>query len=256
MKKIIGFIVIISAVLVACTKEATIPERFTTVPSGSTNIKFLNLALNTPQTNLFANGAKATAAAPNSTGIVQGIAYAGAYPSTVGYASLPAGSIKLEDIIAPSSTVNPGGTLLTTTNTFEAGKYYTVAVVDTFTNAKAVVVEDDPTVPDQTKAYFRVANFIADSSVNIVVTKTSADYAYSKTFTNVAPRTALPFDSLGAGTGQVYKVELRRGSNNALLSTLSSFTPSPSKKYTFYARGSLRVPTGTYAPVMSSYTNF
>jgi hypothetical protein len=256
-KTIFGLVSLAVIVLASCDKTNTIPDRFTAIPDGNTNVKFLNLAPGSPGINFFANGTKTSAFAPSTTGAETGMAYGAIYPSAIGYVTIPGGSVKIDAIVPAASTVMPGATLLSTTQNFEANKFYTVVLLDTFTQVKSVVFEDDPTVADATKAYLRVANFMADSAINIVITKTSADYPYSKTYNNVAPRTILAYDSLGAGSGQVYKIEYKRASNNALISTLTSFTPSPTKKYTFYTRGLLRLPTtNASGPSSGVYTNF
>jgi hypothetical protein len=259
MKKLIsGLIIITVCGIMACNKENTLADNYIPVTGEHTNIKFLQLSPGAPELNFYVNGLK-TSAVLTLTGAtkVLGLTYSSLFPSTIGYATLPPGSLKIEAKVTDSSTVLPGAVLLTATQTFAANKFYTFALVDTFTKVSYVAVEDDPTIPDETKSYLRVANFIADSAINVVITKTSSDYPYSKTYTNVAPKTVLAFDSLGAGTGQIYKIEMKRASNNATLVTLINFTPSKTKKYTFYARGLMRLPlSNTSGPTVNTYTNF
>lgn len=256
MKKyIIGFSIIIG--LSACEKTNSIPDRFTINPEGNTNIKFLNLAPGSPQLNFFANGIKITASAATGTGAITGMAYPSIYPTVIGYTTLPAGSIKLDAKVTDSSAIAPGLVVLSATQTFQINKFYTFALIDTFTNASLVFVEDDPNVPDQTKAYMRLGNFIADGDITVQVTKTSADYAYTKTYSNVTSKTVLPFDSIGAGNGQIYKIVMFRASNNARLDSIVGFNPIQSKKYTFYARGLLRVASpSANRPLISVLTTF
>jgi hypothetical protein len=203
--------------------------------------------------NFFVNSTKISGTTPGGTSgtVVTGMAYPALYPSTIGYATTSSGSLKIDVKVPDSAAVNPGVTVLTTTQPFEASKFYTFVLLDTVTQAKALVVEDDPGVADQTKAYLRVANFTADSAITIMVLKTSADYPYSKTYTSVPQQAILPFDSLGAGTGQVYSITFMRASNNAVLGTITNFAPSRTKKYTFYIRGLVKTITG-----FGSYTNF
>ena len=257
MKKIILSATILILVFVACKKTNTLPDRFTVIPETNTNVKFLNLSPGSPQLNFFTADVKTTAFAATSTGVVTGFGYNGFFPSTIGYATIPSGSIKIDAKVTDASTVMPGAIVLSTTQTFDAKKFYTFVLLDTITKATSLVVEDDPTVPDQTKSYLRIANFISDSAVNVEVTKTSAGYAYSKTYTNVAAKTVLQFDSLGAGSGQVYKIVIKRASNDAILFTLINFAPSQTKKYTFYTRGLMRLTLpNAYAPNVGLYANF
>lgn len=254
-KTIIGFSAIITIVFFACKKEHSIPDRFTPNPESNTNVKFLNMSPGAASINFFANGTKISATTPTGTGalVVTGMAYPAIFPNTIGYSTIPSGSLKIDAKVPDSAAVMPGTTVLSSTQNFTAGKFYTLAMVDTVTQAKTLLVEDDPTVADQTKAYLRVANFAADSAINVVVLKTSAGYAYSKTYTNVNSKTVLAFDSLGAGAGQVYSISFMRPANNAVISTLTNFAPSQTKKYTLYVRGLLRTPSTLGTGV---YTNF
>ena len=257
MKKIlIGCSVIAAAIVFyACEKKDSIPERFTANPAENTNVKFLNMSPGAASVNFFANGTKVSATTPTGSGatVVTGMAYPALYPTGIGYATLPSGSLKIDAKVPDSAAVMPGTTVFSSTQSFAPGKFYTLAMLDTVTQTKALVVEDDPTVADPSKAYLRVANFTADSAINIQVIKTSAGYSYSKTYLNVAAKTVLAFDSLAAGAGQVYTVSFMRATNNAVLGTIASFAPSQTKKYTFYMRGLVRTPSTTG---FGSYTNF
>lgn len=239
----------------ACKKENTIPERFTPVPASNTSVKFLNLSPGSPSVNFYVNGAKATAFAPTSAGAVTGMAYNGSYPSTSGYATLPSGALKMEAIVIPSSSVGAGTTLNTFTREFNSGKFYTVVLVDTFTSVAPIVIEDDPSVPDPGKAYFRIANFSAGSPYKVEVMKTSTGYSYSKTFASVAAKSVVAYDTLGSGSGQVYKVYLRNAATDEKLDSIVNFAPLQSKKYTVYIRGG-KATTGTTRPIISNYVNF
>ncbi|MEJ7671801.1 MAG: hypothetical protein WKF59_03625 [Chitinophagaceae bacterium] len=48
---------------------------------------------------------------------------------------MPPGSLKIEAKVTDSSTVMPGAVLLAATQTFAANKFYTFALVDTFTKS-------------------------------------------------------------------------------------------------------------------------
>lgn len=256
MKKTIIIFTIISALIFsACKKDTSLPVRFTANNQGNANVKFLNMSPGAVSINFFANNAKVTASAPagSTATIVTGMPYPGLYPNTIGYATIPSGALKIDAKVPDSAAQMPGATILSLTQNFSSGKFYTFVLLDTVTQAKAILVEDDPTVGDPSKAYMRVANFTADSAINVVVTKTSAGYAYTKTYPNVAAKTVLPFDSLGAGQGQVYSVSFRRASNNVQLLSITSFAPAPTKKYTFYMRGLVRTTSTTGSGI---YTNF
>lgn len=246
-KLIIGCFAMCMVALAACTKTHTIPDRFSPVPTGMANIKFLNMSPGAPQVNFFVNSNKFSAGNPTSGGAVTGISYPGFYPSAVGYAMTPAGSIKVDVIVPESSTVMPNATVLTTTQTVDANKFYTLVMLDTITQAKAIMVQDDASLPDATMSYIRVANFLADSTIKAVVTKTSTGDPFVKTYASVGARTVLPFDALAASNGEVYKIDFRRTSNDALVGTITNFAPSQTKKYTVYIRGAKGIGgTGLY----------
>ena len=255
MKKIISGFVILVTIVMSCDKTDTIPERYTAIPGANTNIKFLNMSPGSPQINFFANSTKASAIASASSGAEAGIIYNSSYPAPIGYATLPSGSIKIDAVVPAASTVMPGATIMSTTQAFDATKFYTLVMLDTFTKATPLVVQDDPTVPDATKAYFRVANFLASAPVKVEISKTSAGYPYSKTFASLGSKTVLAYDSLGAGSGQLYKILLRNAATDARLDSIINFTPAMAKKYTFYVRGGVAT-TGTTRPLIGSYTNF
>ena len=254
-KTILSFVVAVSVIIVACEKKDTIPVRYSAIPGSNTNIKFLNMSPGSPQVNFFTNGTKASAIAATSTGAEAGIVYNTVYPAAIGYATAPSGSLKIDAIVTAASTISPGATLMTTTQTFDAGKFYTVVMLDTFTSAKALVVQDDPTVPDAAKAYYRVANFLANSPVKVEVIKTSTGTPFSKTYASVAAKTVLNYDTLSAGSGQIYKILLRNATTDARLDSVVNFTPALPKKYTFYVRGG-NATTGTTRPLISTYINF
>jgi hypothetical protein len=247
-KTIFGFAVILITIA-ACKKTATLPERFTPAPETNANLKLLYLAAysptaNAPQVNFFANGVKISGAAATSTGAITGITYGSAFPSAVAYLSVPSGSVTLETRVIETATVMPGATLASSMLPLSAGKFYTYAVVDTITQASGVLVEDNLSVPNPDKAYFRVANFTADSSIIATVTKTSAptgEFSYTKTTAPVAAKTVTDYDTLTAGNSQQYSITFKRASNGATLATaITAFGPSKAKKYTFYLGGLVR----------------
>jgi hypothetical protein len=245
MKKVIFGLALLAGVAVACKKGTTIPERYTTVPASNTNIRFINVAPGTPSVNFFVNGEKISGRAATGTGATTGVAYGSMFPisTNVAYASVPSGDLKVDARVIDSSLVMPGALILSRTQGFTPGKFYTYVLLDTVTQATALIVEDSLGVAIPTKAYVRIGNFTADSAFTIQLTKTSVtDFAYTKTYANIPQKSVTSFDTVSAGSSQVYKFELRRASNNALITTLSNFTPSPAKKYTVYVGGLLRTP--------------
>jgi hypothetical protein len=258
MKKTLFGISIIALGLASCDKKSALPDRFTIIPETNTNIKFMQLSPDAPTVNFFVNSGKISGAAPTATNAVTGMAFGGFFPANVGYVSLPSGSLKIDAKVPDSSLVMPGALLLSNTQTFDAKKSYTFVLMDSLSKLTSVIIEDDLSVPDLTKAYFRVANFIHNGPVKVEITKTSSDYAMApKSFASIASKTALPFDSLGASAGQVYKILMRHPVTDARLDSIVGFTPGAGKKYTFYARGVIGQSgsTNTRRPLIFSMTN-
>jgi hypothetical protein len=133
-----------------------------------------------------------------------------------------------------------------------------VAVFDSLSKIASVVVEDDPSVPNPTTSYFRLANFVSNSpSIKIEFVKTSSGTPFTLNFPNVAYKSISTFDTLSAGSGQVYKIYLKNPATDAKLDSISAFTPSQSKKYTIYARGVMGLPvSNTKRPIITNYVNF
>ena len=259
MKTIIsGFVFVMVLTIIGCDKKDSLPIRFTPIPASNTNVKFLMMSPDAPSVNFIANGQKSSSVTPTSTNVVLGMLFPAIYPATIGYATIPSGAIKIEAKVPDSSTVMPGQVVLTNTPTFVANKFYTFAMVDSLSKLSAVVVEDDPTVADPSKAYFRVANFISNSPVKIEIVKTSTGNPFTATFTNYAFKNVSTYDSLGAGAGQTYRVFLRHPTTDVKLDSISAFVPTNTKKYTIYCRGVMGQTgsTNTRRPIITNYINF
>ena len=260
MKKIIYSLVFFTAfTMYGCVKkDESIPTRFTSIPANNTNVKFLVMSPDAPTVNFVANGEKVTSVTPTATNAVVGLSFASIYPATVGYSSINSGTLKLDAKVPDSSLVLPGQTVFTNTPTLSAGKFYTYVLVDSLAKLSSVLVEDDPNLPDQTKAYFRVANFIPNGAVKIEVLKTSTGNPYTATYNSLAFKTVSAFDSLGAGAGQTYRIFLRDPVSNAKLDSIAGLVPTNTKKYTIYCRGVLGQSgsTNTRRPIITNYINF
>ena len=254
------FISIVSVLIVAtsCDKQESIPTRFKPTSENNANVKILLLSPDAPGVNIFANGSKITGAPASTTGNVSGFVFPTIYPGSVGYISLAPGSVKLEAKVPDSSSVMPGAVIATTTETLVPKKFYTYVLMDSMKKISTVLIEDDPTVPDPTKAYIRVGNFVSNSSsVNIEILKTSTGTPFSKVYPNVPFKSVTAFEAFEGGRGEVYRVFLRHPTTNAKLDSITSFTPVNTKKYTIYGRGVMGLTgTNTRRPIITFYTNF
>ena len=257
MKKLILiFLITLTIGFASCDKTESIPDRFTPLPAVNANVKFLNVSPDAPPVNFFADGQKISSANATTTGAVQGFGFGGLYPANVAYSTIPSSSAKIEAKVPDSSIVTPGAVILSTTATFAAGKFYTYTLVDSVGTQKlsAVLIEDDPIVQDATKGYFRLANFINNSSVKIEIFRSNGTLYASNA--NLAFKSVSAFDSLGTTTS--YNIFLKNPVTNVNLDSIKSFTPVATRKYTFYARGVLGQTgsTNTKRPLIISLINF
>jgi hypothetical protein len=248
----------LSSALFSCIKkEDTLPDtRYSVVPTTNAFIKFNHFSPDAPQLNFVVNGAKGTAAAPTTAGAEQGMIFPNIFPSNMAYFTAPSGSLKI-DATTISSSTTPGTVIATTTHNFGANKFYSYFLSDSVSKISTTIVEDDPSVPDVTKTYIRLANFVSNgTSVNIEIVKTSAGTPFSKIYPNVPYKSVTTFEPLNPSP-ETYRVFLRHPTTNAKLDSISAFTPVAMRKYTIYARGVLGL-TGTNAkrPIISQYANF
>lgn len=257
MKKIILGTVFIALLTAGCEKEDSIPTRFTPNPASNTNVKFLMLSPDAPPVNFFANGVKSSSLLVPSSGIVQGMVFPGVFPSIVGYATIPSGSIKIDTKVTDSSTVMPGEVLLSTTQTLDAGKFYTYVVMDSVSKITSVFVEDDLSVPNTAVPYYRLANFTSNSpTMKIQIRKTTGEtYPFPiVSTTDLAFKSVTPFSEMEAET--TYRIYLLNPVTDAKLDSISGFAPTAGRKYTIYTRGVFGLTgTNTRRPIITSYTN-
>ncbi len=257
-KSIYGILIMAGIALVGCDKKDSLPTRFTSISAQNTNVKFLMMSPDAPSLNFIANGQKSTSVTPTTSGVVLGMLFPTIYPATIGYASLNSGALKIEAKVPDSAIVMPGQVVFTNTPTFNANKFYTYALVDSLSRLSAIVVEDDPTVADPSKAYFRVANFIPNSPVKIEIVKTSTGNPYTATYNNLAFKAVSSYDTLGAGAGQTYRVYLKNPVTDVKLDSISGLVPLNTKKYTIYCRGVMGQTgsTNSRRPIITNYINF
>ncbi len=258
MNKIFLGLITLATICWSCDKESSLTDKFTPIPTGNSNVKFLMMSPNASNVNFFVNGSKSSAVASTTSNVVQGLNFGSIYPATIGYTTIPSGSLKIEAKVTDSSSVMPGAVLSTSTHNFDPNKFYTFALVDSVSKISTVLVEDDPSVPNPTKAYLRVGNLVSNAAnVTLEIIKTSPAPATSiKVFTDFSFKSFSAFEMLDAGSGEIYKISLRDATTNFELSSLT-FTPTITKKYTIFARGVMGQPiTSAVRVSLSSYINF
>lgn len=253
-----------AAAFSGCEKqESSLPVRYSTADQGA-KFKFLHMSPDAPTVLMFANDAKITSIAPNTAGAELGIGFGGLFPANIGYGVIPSGSsVKVEVKVPASSPVLPGVVAVSTNIPIEDGKFYTIAAVDSLPKISAVIIEDDLTIPDVTKGYFRIANFMNNSGAKIEVhnttntpSNTTRPTTLKYTINNLAFKSVAPFDTITPG--QVYRFILKNPANDTRLDSVTVSNFAPARKFTLFVRGVLGQTgsTNTKRPLIFQYANF
>lgn len=183
------------------------------------------------------------------------IGYNGTVPSPGGvYSVVATGSHTFYQILnrLVSSVFTPtvGDTVVKNTATIEAGKYYSMFLVDTFPTPGVLTVMDNITIPSPGTYNLRYVNVVTGSS--------DAYDVYSireqkNLFTNVGNKKASEFVSLPIREFSDTLIVRLAGTMTLLDSLKAPFTPVPQRSYTVYTRGKTNV-VGK-APATTYYTN-
>lgn len=226
----------VAATLLGCGPENDILRN--QVPASGARVKVLHTIPDGPAVDLFVNDAKLNGAA---------VTYGSTFPGNE-YAVLTPGSAAVRVSTVASGTV-AAQTILSATAPVEADKYYTVAATGTAAAPVAVVFIDDLSLPDASKAYFRVINLVAGGPPVDFALGTSAPL-----ITNVATGKASDFVAVNPTTSiSPYSLQVRSAGATTLIGTaIANATPGVGRKYTILVRG-LVGKTGAQAPAVSSY---
>ena len=247
---IISILAFITGV-VSCDKTEALQQRG--VARTGSGIKVMHMSPNAPALNLRIDSVKAVGVL-NATGTEGGFVFGNIFPSlSGGYAMVEAGPAAVIARVPTSSTTLPGQTLLNKSFDFTLGKFYTVAIVDSIHRLDAVIVEDDLNVPDTSKAYYRIANFMNNGTADVEFTSsTISGYTFQKN--NHAYKAVTAFDTISAGT---YKIMLRANGTSTRLDSITAFAPAKGRKYTLYTRGVVGQTgsTNTKRPLIFQMTN-
>ncbi len=208
------------------------------VTATGARVRLLHAIPDGPAVNVFVNNAKI-----NGTSLT----YFSTFPTNE-YVALTPGAANVQVTTVASGTV-ASQTVLTATAPLEADKYYTVAAAGTAAAPVAVVVNDDLSVPDPTKAYVRIINLVSNGpGVDLAIGTTSPIVS------NVAYRSASDFIpvTVVANTNNIFAFQVRQTGTATLLGASTNVTMVAGRKYTLLVRG-LVGRTGAQAPAVSSY---
>lgn len=222
--------------LLACGPENDILRN--QAPASGARVKVVHTIPDGPAVDLFVNDTKLNGAA---------VTYGTNFPGSE-YAVLTPGSAVVRVSTVASGTV-AAQTILSATAPVEADKYYTVAAAGTAAAPAAVVFTDDLSLPDASKAYFRVINLVSGGPAVDFAIGTSAPL-----ITNVATGKASDFVAVNPTTStSPYSLQVRSTGTTTLIGTaIANATPGVGRKYTILVRG-ITGRTGTQAPTAGLY---
>lgn len=222
--------------LAACEKNDALSRRGQ-VQTGA-GLKFLHMSPDAPVVNVLADTMKVISSAPIAGGAESGIAFGTIAPGLAGGYALVSPGARMISFQVPASSATMGGqTLASQQATLELGKFYSVALVNFAATPEAVIVEDDLSIPDTSKAYVRIANFLPGAKANVEFQFTSgASLGTRFTRDSLAFKSVSNFEPIAPET---YKILLRANSSAARLDSITAFTPLKGRKYTLYTRGQI-----------------
>lgn len=234
--KLVALFLLAVTTLLACGPESDILRN--QIPASGARVKVLHTIADGPAIDLFVNDAKLNGAA---------VTYGTTFPGSE-YAVLTPGSAAVRVSTVASGTV-AAQTILSATAPVEADKYYTVAAAGTAAAPVAVVFTDDLSLPDASKAYYRVINLVSGGPAVDFAPGTGAPL-----ITNVAAGKASDFVAvLPTTSSSPYSLQVRPTGSAAPLVTIANATPGIGRKYTILVRG-IAGKTGTQGPAVTLYT--
>ena len=235
LHKFLALIALLTAATSACGPENDILRN--QVSATGARVKVLHAIPDGPAIDLFVNDAKLNGAA---------VTYGAAFPGNE-YSVLTPGSAVVRVSTVASGTV-AAQSIVSATAPVEADKYYTVAAAGTTAAPTAVVFTDDVSLPDPSKAYYRVINLISGGP--------AVDFGLvtGPLISNVATGKASDFVAVvpSATLGSVYTFQVRPVGITTPLLTLPNISPGVGRKYTILLRGIIGR-TGAQAPTASLF---
>ena len=243
---------------VACEKKDTIPDRTTDVPATSAYIKGIHLSPDAPLFNIMVDSIRALTVVETAPNVESGISFGLVVPSlSSGYSISPSGTHTVSAKVPWTSTTLPGQTIVTKAANFEQGKYYTIAIADSLnavpaSRLDAVIIEDNLSIPDATKSYFRILNFMLKGTADVEFVGPAGGSSFTRN--NLAFKSVSQFEPIDEAT---YKIYLRANGSATKLDSIAAFTPVKGRKYTLYTRGVVGQTgsTNTKRPLIFSIQN-
>ncbi|MCK8492577.1 MULTISPECIES: DUF4397 domain-containing protein [Spirosoma] len=253
MRSILTTLLLVSAglLLLACGDEANFLN--SVAPATGARVKFYHLAPDAAGIDIYVNDQKFSGVntVPPATSLP--LSYTNSFPNQ-DYATITPGTAKVRAVAPASTTASSDATLATTDLTVQDNTYTSVFFYGNSPTYNSLVLTDNLTAADPTKAYVRLINFVSgadasatyDLAINgVVVASGIAPLKGSAAFT------AIP--SIAFATTAV-PAQLRLTGTTTVVGTAYTIQPYAGRFYTFIARGVVGG-TGTRAPNLTISTN-
>lgn len=253
MRYLLQFILLTAAslLLFACGDTANFLN--TVSPATGARVKFYHLAPDVAGVDFYVNDKKFSGVNTVPPAVAAPLSYTSSFPNQ-DYALLTPGTANVKVVAPASSTATTDATLATTNLTTQADSYYSVFFYGTAPTYTSLVVPDNLTAADPTKAYVRFINLVtgadASATYDLAVNGTvvAAGVAPLK---GVVTFTAIP--AIAYATTAV-PVQLRLAGTTTVVGTVTTLQPYAGRFYTFIARGIVGG-TGARAVNLTTSTN-
>jgi Domain of unknown function (DUF4397) len=241
----------------ACRKPyAYIQEVDTDISSTKATVQVFGACARATRNYMYVDGVQASGSA---------FAFGGVFPGAAYSITLNPGTHSI--LIKDTTTITPQ-LPLTFSQNFDAGKFYTVFTYDTITSPKALVVQNNITIPRDTSCMLRFANFIYNPTpvgnvdvyafrnvpgTPVFVAGVIQLNSSTALFSNIATNTVtdfIPFGSLRTDTLYV----VATGTKAPILAKQLVQSLTPTRSYTSAYIGSFRsLPTAKSVTTFSTY---
>lgn len=237
-----GSLMVLLFAFYSCTKE--VRREIATENTDLSNrsyIQVYNSIINSARTFVYVDGSAVTGAA---------LALGSSFPSTPSNASITSG---FREFLVKDTLITSTQVPLSFGEVLQPGKYYTLFLYDSLTNAKKKLVENNIVIPSDTTARLRFANFIY-SPTSIPNMDVFSKKLQANVFTNVPVTSVtdyIPFASVPNDT-----LLVRETGTLVQVAALNSYNPIQLRSYTVVLRGRYKAtsPT-TIVPALSSFSS-
>jgi Domain of unknown function (DUF4397) len=244
----------LTAGLLACVGEQS-SQLEIVAPAQGARVKFHHFVADGPGVSILVNNRQFSGALTVPPAVPGLITYGNFYPA-VDYATLEAGSQKVE-VVVPASGTAAQTTIISGTVPIEANKYYSVFAVGSAAapaTLEPIIVEDKLVPADTSKAYIRFVNTVVNATTGYDM---GYNGVYSPTTTNVRYKQVtdfVPINPIPTG-GVPLPIQIRVTGTTANLAP-ATLTISPIKRrfYTVLIRGRVGG-TGAQALTAGFFTN-